>query len=42
MPMEQARCPECGSPVGGANHTAVAGVTRAEDMERAFGQMRVG
>ena len=41
MPMEQARCTECGSPVGGANHTAVAGVRRADDMEMAFGQMGI-
>ncbi|KAF2175098.1 NFX1-type zinc finger-containing protein 1 [Zopfia rhizophila CBS 207.26] len=34
MPMEQARCPECGAPIGGSNHQAVAGVTRAMDMER--------
>lgn len=34
MPMEQARCPECGAPIGGLNHQAVAGVTRAMDMER--------
>ena len=33
MPMEEARCPECGAPVGGSNHQAVAGVTRATDME---------
>ncbi|KAK2592854.1 hypothetical protein QQS21_009457 [Conoideocrella luteorostrata] len=33
MPMEQARCPECGAPIGGSNHQTVAGVTRALDME---------
>ncbi|KAH7095615.1 hypothetical protein FB567DRAFT_623854 [Paraphoma chrysanthemicola] len=33
MPMEQALCPECGEHVGGQNHTAVAGVTRAVEME---------
>ncbi|CAG8096658.1 unnamed protein product [Penicillium nalgiovense] len=33
MPMEQARCPECGSPIGGRNHAAVEGVSRAEHME---------
>ncbi|KAH9865451.1 hypothetical protein J1614_009035 [Plenodomus biglobosus] len=33
MPMELARCPECGNPVGGQNHTPTAGVTRAENME---------
>jgi hypothetical protein len=33
MPMEEARCPECGARIGGRNHTSVAGVTRAVDME---------
>ncbi|KAF2120795.1 hypothetical protein BDV96DRAFT_275996 [Lophiotrema nucula] len=33
MPMEQARCPECGAPIGGQSHQAVAGVTRAIQME---------
>ncbi|KAJ5123521.1 hypothetical protein N7448_009618 [Penicillium atrosanguineum] len=33
MPMEQARCPECGAPIGGQNHTAVEGVSRAREME---------
>ena len=29
MPMQLARCPECGAPVGGQSHQAVEGVTRA-------------
>ncbi|KAL6155657.1 hypothetical protein ACJQWK_05047 [Exserohilum turcicum] len=33
MPMELARCPECGETVGGQHHTAVAGVSRASEME---------
>ncbi|KAF1984925.1 NFX1-type zinc finger-containing protein 1 [Aulographum hederae CBS 113979] len=33
MPMELARCPECGARIGGRDHQAVEGVTRAEDME---------
>jgi len=33
MPMELARCPEYGAPVGGQNHLAVDGVTRATNME---------
>ncbi|KAI0420848.1 hypothetical protein F5X98DRAFT_330813, partial [Xylaria grammica] len=33
MPMEQARCPECGASVGGQNHSAVEGVMRAHDIE---------
>ncbi|OIW28699.1 NFX1-type zinc finger-containing protein 1 [Coniochaeta ligniaria NRRL 30616] len=34
MPMEQARCPECGYGIGGNNHRMVAGVSRAMEMER--------
>ncbi|KIL87971.1 hypothetical protein FAVG1_08853 [Fusarium avenaceum] len=34
MPMEVARCPECGARIGGTNHQALEGVTRARDMER--------
>ncbi|KAI9823655.1 MAG: hypothetical protein M1826_007673 [Phylliscum demangeonii] len=33
MPMELARCPECGAPIGGQNHREVQGVTRATAME---------
>lgn len=33
IPMEQARCPECGKPIGGRKHIALAGVIRAADME---------
>lgn len=33
MPMEQARCPECGSPVGGAHHQPAEGVRRAAEIE---------
>ncbi|KAF1968342.1 hypothetical protein BU23DRAFT_592152 [Bimuria novae-zelandiae CBS 107.79] len=33
MPMQQARCPECGERIGGQNHQAVAGVRRAQHME---------
>ncbi|KAM0549905.1 hypothetical protein ACHAPJ_009152 [Fusarium lateritium] len=33
MPMEVARCPECGAPIGGTQHMPVDGVTRAEEME---------
>lgn len=34
MPMERARCPECGAPVGGEHHTAVEGVNRADAIEQ--------
>jgi len=33
MPMERARCPECGASVGGQHQRAVQGVTRATAME---------
>ncbi|KAF2397692.1 NFX1-type zinc finger-containing protein 1 [Trichodelitschia bisporula] len=33
MPMELARCPECGAQVGGQRHNPVAGVARAQYME---------
>lgn len=33
MPMELARCPECGTAIGGQGHRAVAGVERADEME---------
>ncbi|TVY17442.1 E3 ubiquitin-protein ligase [Lachnellula arida] len=36
MPMQTSRCPQCGSPVGGQNHQAVGGVTRATDLEEQF------
>lgn len=38
MPMQTARCPQCGATVGGSDHQAVAGVTRATDFEAAFGR----
>jgi hypothetical protein len=41
MPMQLARCPECGSPVGGQNHAATAGVRFAQDFENQFGEMRI-
>ena len=36
MPMETARCPQCGATVGGTHHEPAAGVTRAVDMEAEF------
>ncbi|OWZ08056.1 hypothetical protein PHMEG_00019462, partial [Phytophthora megakarya] len=33
MAMEQTRCPECGAPVGGANHNFVEGTERDEHMD---------
>lgn len=36
MPMQTATCPQCGATVGGTNHQAAAGVTRAVDLEQEF------
>ncbi|RYP53102.1 hypothetical protein DL768_001879 [Monosporascus sp. mg162] len=33
MPMQQARCPECGEAVGGQSHMPAEGVRRAEEIE---------
>lgn len=33
MPMEEARCPECGSPVGGHEHRPVAGVRSTNEFD---------
>jgi len=36
MPMQTARCPQCGATVGGTHHQPAAGVTRAVDLEAEF------
>ncbi|KAH0150246.1 hypothetical protein KCU67_g10737, partial [Aureobasidium melanogenum] len=41
MPMQTARCPQCGEVVGGQSHRAAEGVTHAGDIEREFGNMRL-
>ncbi|KFY34168.1 hypothetical protein V494_06994 [Pseudogymnoascus sp. VKM F-4513 (FW-928)] len=41
MPMQTSQCPQCGSPVGGRDHQAVGGVTRATDLEEQFGGVRI-
>ena len=38
MPMQTARCPQCGATVGGTHHEPAAGVTRAADLEAEFGR----
>jgi hypothetical protein len=35
MPMEQARCPECGEAIGGQNHLTMDGTQRDMRMEGA-------
>ncbi|KAI0448301.1 hypothetical protein F5B21DRAFT_522698 [Xylaria acuta] len=39
MPMQQARCPECGAPVGGAHHQAAEGVRHADEIEALAGDV---
>ncbi|THW66498.1 hypothetical protein D6D19_09329 [Aureobasidium pullulans] len=41
MPMQTARCPQCGGLIGGQSHQPAAGVTHANDLEREFGNMRL-
>lgn len=41
MPMQLARCPQCGANVGGQSHRPAAGVSRADDLERQMANMRV-
>ncbi|KAF2500633.1 P-loop containing nucleoside triphosphate hydrolase protein [Lophium mytilinum] len=41
MPMETARCPTCGETIGGRNHEAVEGVSRAEELEMEFARLSV-
>lgn len=44
MPMQQARCPECGSPVGGESHRPAEGVRHAREIEelgRGIGNMGI-
>lgn len=41
MPMEEARCPACNAPIGGRSHEPAAGVQRAEEIEREFGNLMV-
>ncbi|OAP63432.1 hypothetical protein AYL99_02659 [Fonsecaea erecta] len=41
MPMETARCPQCGAPVGGQNHTPAEGVRHATELENRFSDLRL-
>jgi hypothetical protein len=40
-PMVESVCPQCGEPIGGRHHQAADGVTRDNDMETRFGNMRL-
>ncbi len=42
MPMEQARCPHCGSPIGGQRHEPAPGVRSIDDAEAAMGNLDLG
>ncbi|ORY02657.1 hypothetical protein BCR34DRAFT_521231 [Clohesyomyces aquaticus] len=42
MPMEEARCPQCNSQIGGRNHTAVEGVVRATELDEELRRMHLG
>ncbi|ODM20268.1 hypothetical protein SI65_03321 [Aspergillus cristatus] len=39
--VQLAVCPECGARVGGRDHRTVDGVTRADDLERELGHLRI-
>lgn len=40
--MQLSRCPDCGSAVGGRNHTSATGVTHAVDLEQRLRGMQIG
>ena len=42
MPIEEARCPHCGIPVGERNHRPAQGVLRIDGMEMAMGNLDLG
>lgn len=42
MPMEEARCPQCGSPIGGRHHRPAEGVRSINELEMAMGNMDFG
>ena len=42
MPMEEARCPQCGSPIGGRHHRPAEGVRSIDEIEMAMGNMDFG
>jgi hypothetical protein len=41
MPMQLARCPQCGAQVGGQNHQSAPGVQAATDLEQRFSTMGI-
>lgn len=42
MPMQQTRCPYCGSPIGGQHHQPAEGVRSLDEVEAAMGNMHLG
>ena len=40
-PMQVSTCPECGAPVGGQQHMAADGVTRADDLESGLNRLNI-
>lgn len=41
MPMEETRCPQCGSPIGGRHHEPAQGVRRIDDLQAAMGNLEL-
>ena len=39
MPMQLARCPQCGAAIGGQDHRPTEGVARADELERELAGM---
>lgn len=41
MPMQMAKCPQCGEGIGGTNHRPTDGVSRADDLEAELARMHL-
>lgn len=42
MPMQEARCNQCGAPIGGRHHQPAEGVERATELEQQLAEMQLG
>jgi hypothetical protein len=42
MPMQEARCPQCGSPIGGLHHQPAEGVRSIDELEMTMGNLDLG